>query len=221
MRSLASSTSREAPPPRKRVNKSRATSPGPTVNPPRSTPNLIVRASPPPPLGRLLILGPRPGRISDPERARLLLDTWQTCTGSPPDLTIITIKDGVTVYGHRLLLPPTSYLRSALDNSTCCGEASQVFIDGVGSESLMAALKLLYYGECELSDVSEDEVKEAANLLGFPFSKDNSVSRASPLAVHQGSPPEALLRANSPQKRPSILVSEEMCMLVDDAFLLP
>ena len=67
----------------------------------------------------------------------------------------------------------------------------QVFIDGVGSESLMAALKLLYYGECELSDVSEDEVKEAANLLGFPFSKDNSVSRASPLAVHQGSPPQA------------------------------
>ena len=67
----------------------------------------------------------------------------------------------------------------------------QVFIDGVGSESLMAALKLLYYGECELSDVSEDEVKEAANLLGFPFSKDNSVSRASPLAIHQGSPPQA------------------------------
>ena len=67
----------------------------------------------------------------------------------------------------------------------------QVFIDGVGSEALMAALKLLYYGECELSDVSEDQVKEAANVLGFRFSKDNSASRASPLAFHQGSPPQA------------------------------
>ena len=53
----------------------------------------------------------------------------------------------------------------------------------------MAALKLLYYGECELNDVSEDEVKEAANLLGFLYS--NSASRTSPLAFHQGSPPEA------------------------------
>ena len=52
----------------------------------------------------------------------------------------------------------------------------------------MAALKLLYYGECELSDVSEDEVKEAANVLGFLSSKDNSASRASLLAFHQGSP---------------------------------
>ena len=67
----------------------------------------------------------------------------------------------------------------------------QVFIDGVGSESLMAALKLLYYGECELSDVSEDEVKEAANVLGILYPKDNSTSGASPLAFHQGSPPEA------------------------------
>ena len=65
----------------------------------------------------------------------------------------------------------------------------QVFIDGIGSEALIAALKLLYYGECELSDVSEDEVKVAANLLGFLYS--NSASRASPLAFHQGSPPEA------------------------------
>ena len=65
----------------------------------------------------------------------------------------------------------------------------QVSIDGIGSEALIAALKLLYYGECELNDVSEDEVKEAANLLGFLYS--NSASRASPLAFHQGSPPEA------------------------------
>ena len=65
----------------------------------------------------------------------------------------------------------------------------QVFIDGICSEALIAALKLLYYGECELSDVSEDEVKEAANLLGFLYS--NSASRASPIAFHQGSPPEA------------------------------
>ena len=163
--------------------------------------------------------------MTDPEKARLLLDTWETCTGSPPDLTFTTIKvtwatcrmylyvqctslfwikpkahvsimikDGVHIFAHRLLLPPTSYLRSALlDNSTCCGEASQVrifsftlarhsliyvvqvFIDGICSEALIAALKLLYYGECELSDVSEDQVKEAANVLGFRFSKDNSV----------------------------------------------
>ena len=52
----------------------------------------------------------------------------------------------------------------------------QVFIDGVGSEALMAALKLLYYGKCELLDVSLEEVKEAANALGFPFSKDNPAS---------------------------------------------
>merc|ERR1719357_330221 len=180
-----------APPPGKRVKKSRATSSGPTGIPPRSTPNLFARPSSPPPLGRLLLIGPRPGRISDPEAARLLLDTWQTCTGSPPDLTIITIKDGVTVFAHRLLLPPTSYLRSALDNSTCCSEASQVFIDGVGSKALMAALKLLYYGNCELLDASEEEVKEAANVLGFPFSKENSASRASPLTFHQDSPPHA------------------------------
>ena len=64
----------------------------------------------------------------------------------------------------------------------------QVFIDGVGSEALIAALKLLYYGECELRDVSEDKVKEAANLLGFLPSKDDSASRASLLAFHQGSP---------------------------------
>ena len=120
------------------------------------------------------------------------------------------IKDGVHIFAHRLLLPPTSYLRSALlDNSTCCGEASQVrifsftlarysliyvvqvFIDGVGSEALIAALKLLYYGECELRDVSEDKVKEAANLLGFLPSKDDSASRASLLAFHQDSPPQA------------------------------
>ena len=43
----------------------------------------------------------------------------------------------------------------------------QVFIDGVGSEALIAALKLLYYGKCKLSDVSEAEVREAANVLGF------------------------------------------------------
>ena len=67
----------------------------------------------------------------------------------------------------------------------------QVFIDGVGSEALIAALKLLYYGKCELLDVSEEEVKEAANALGFPFSKDNPASRASPLAFHQDSPPQA------------------------------
>ena len=120
------------------------------------------------------------------------------------------IKDGVHIFAHRLLLPPTSYLRSALlDNSTCCGEASQVrifsftlarysliyvvqvFIDGVGSEALIAALKLLYYGECELRDVSEDKVKEAANVLGFLPSKDDSASRASLLAFHQDSPPQA------------------------------
>ena len=67
----------------------------------------------------------------------------------------------------------------------------QVFIDGVGSEALIAALKLLYYGECELRDVSEDKVKEAANLLGFLPSKDDSASRASLLAFHQDSPPQA------------------------------
>ena len=67
----------------------------------------------------------------------------------------------------------------------------QVFIDGVGSEALMAALKLLYYGECQLSDVSEDEVKEAANVLGILYPKDNSASGASPLAFHQVSPPQA------------------------------
>ena len=44
------------------------------------------------------------------------------------------IKDGVTVFSHRLLLPPTSYLRSALDNSTCCGEASQVRIFSFSSK---------------------------------------------------------------------------------------
>ena len=43
----------------------------------------------------------------------------------------------------------------------------QVFVDGVGSEALIAALELLYYGKCELSDVSEDEVREAVNVLGF------------------------------------------------------
>jgi len=152
----------QAPPPVKRVKKSRATSP------PRST--RPVRLLSPPPLGRFLLLGRSSRRITDLESASLLLDTWQTCTGSPPDLTFITIKDGVTVYGHRLLLPPTSYLRAALDNSTCCGEASQVFIDGVCSEALMAALSLLYYGKCEVRDVSEDDVKEAANALGFPYS---------------------------------------------------
>ena len=67
----------------------------------------------------------------------------------------------------------------------------QVFIDGVGSEALMAALKLLYYGECELSDVSEDQVKEAANVLRFLPSKDNSASGASLIAFHQDSPPQA------------------------------
>ena len=67
----------------------------------------------------------------------------------------------------------------------------QVFIDGVGSEALIAALKLLYYGECELRDVSEDKVKEAANVLGFLPSKDDSASRASLLAFHQDSPPQA------------------------------
>ena len=46
----------------------------------------------------------------------------------------------------------------------------QVFIDGVCSEALMAALSLLYYGKCEVRDVSEDDVKEAANALGFPYS---------------------------------------------------
>ena len=55
----------------------------------------------------------------------------------------------------------------------------------------MAAFKLLYYGECELSDVSDDEVKEAANVLGILYPKDNSASGASPLAFHQVSPPQA------------------------------
>lgn len=51
------------------------------------------------------------------------------------------------------------------------------------------------------------------------MSRDNLESSDSPKPVALP-PPEHLLKANSPQKKPSILVSEEMCMLVDDAFII-
>jgi len=99
-------------------------------------------------------------------------ELWRFCTLTPPDLEFIT-KDGVKVTAHQsLLLPLSHHLRSIVENSVCCGEA-QVFLDGVNSTALKAAIELVYIGTTKMTQVSLEGVLEAGEVLGLPFTRDN------------------------------------------------
>jgi len=103
--------------------------------------------------------------------AGYISERWRFCTQSPPDLAFIT-KDGVKVEAHQaLLLPLSHHLRSVVENSVCCGEA-QVFVDGVTSTALEAAIQLVYVGTHKMTQVSQEDVVEVGRVLGLPFTRD-------------------------------------------------
>ena len=49
----------------------------------------------------------------------------------------------------------------------------QVFLDGVNSSALQAAIELVYVGAHKMTQVSLEDVLEAGEILGLPFTRDN------------------------------------------------
>ena len=48
----------------------------------------------------------------------------------------------------------------------------QVFVDGVTSTALEAAIQLVYVGTHKMTQVSQEDVVEVGRVLGLPFTRD-------------------------------------------------
>ena len=48
----------------------------------------------------------------------------------------------------------------------------QVFLDGVSSTALQAAIGLVYGGTHKMTQVSQEDVLEVGKVLGLPFTRD-------------------------------------------------
>ena len=49
----------------------------------------------------------------------------------------------------------------------------QVFLDGVNSTALKAAIGLVYVGTTKMTQVSLEDVLDAGEVLGLPFTRDS------------------------------------------------